>query len=195
MPLVILAKPAGMWKQGCQSLPPASSSSTVTAGILAQPVGQHAAGRAGAGDDVVGHGLIHLTAAASTAAVDIDDRAGRKAEACRRQAPPPTAPISAALAPALRRHQAAVDQRIVFGGHACRHVGADDAGPDLEHARCLRGASRSARFFDPHRQRRPSRCSNRPLRRCHLGADRGDGDDRSCVIGRSRPASPWRRPG
>ena len=32
MPLVILAKPAGMWISGCQSLPPASSSVTEMAG-------------------------------------------------------------------------------------------------------------------------------------------------------------------
>src|SRR5690606_9141411 len=32
MPLVILAKPAGMWMRGCQSLPPASSSSTELVG-------------------------------------------------------------------------------------------------------------------------------------------------------------------
>ena len=32
MPLVIFAKPAGMWNNGCQSEPPASSSSTLTAG-------------------------------------------------------------------------------------------------------------------------------------------------------------------
>ena len=32
MPLVIFAKPAGQWKNGCQSEPPASSNSTLTAG-------------------------------------------------------------------------------------------------------------------------------------------------------------------
>ena len=32
MPLVIFAKPAGMWKNGCLSEPPASSSSTFTDG-------------------------------------------------------------------------------------------------------------------------------------------------------------------
>ena len=35
------------------SLPPASTSNTRSVGILAQPVGEHAAGGAGADDDVV----------------------------------------------------------------------------------------------------------------------------------------------
>ena len=34
MPLVILAKPAGQWNSGFQSLPPASSSSTLHIGGL-----------------------------------------------------------------------------------------------------------------------------------------------------------------
>src|SRR3979409_245339 len=63
-----LANAAGILMFGWRVLPPASRGRTPPGGVLAEPVGEHAAGRAGADDDVVhgGHGatLAHRGPAA-----------------------------------------------------------------------------------------------------------------------------------
>ena len=67
MPLVILAKPAGMWNSGCQSRAAGLEQQHRDRRVLAQPVGQHAAGRAAADDDVVVSWSHRFTACGPTA--------------------------------------------------------------------------------------------------------------------------------
>ena len=63
-------------------------------------------------------------------------------------------------------------------GDACGHVGADDAGAHLEHGDALRREPQR-QALRPHRKPGLGDAVVGPLGRGHLGADRGDGDDRA----------------
>ena len=130
-------------------------------GVGAQPVGQHAARRPGAGDDVVvGHEASQVTVAGCRARRRRRSRCPSRSRTRRGRGPPPpgrrpAVHPSAGPAPGRRR---SCDRVRDPGGH----VGADDARPHVEHGDAF-GARRSASPL-PTWRARPWRCSSRGAR-------------------------------